>query len=127
MVRNPCDKCHGSGQETRVVNPRWPEGTEPHIEETGEDCPQCNGTGRAVTLVKVSSHRARQRMTRITGTLQAYFSWKREGEFYFVPDEQLEQVLAIKSINRARRPADLMRCWPTGFSSLQDRLAAEQS
>lgn len=63
-------------------------------------------------LVRVDSHRARARMLRITGPLQSWFSWDvKDGEWYYVPAEHADAVLAIKSIRRARPRTDLQRHW----------------
>ena len=65
----------------------------------------------SATLVRTTSHRSRDRMERVVAGLVPYFSWARAGEFYYVPAESLDAVLAIKGITRARKPADLAKCW----------------
>ena len=61
-----------------------------------------------IELVKVGSHRARERLERLLGYLPpGYFSWQRQGEWREIPDDKLAQALAIKGITRARRRDDL--------------------
>lgn len=64
-------------------------------------------------LVKVGSHRAREKLARLLGYLPpGYYSWRREGEWYEVPHDTLAEALAIKGITRAKRKSDLKRFFP---------------
>ena len=61
-------------------------------------------------LVKVSSHRAREKLVRLLGYVpQGYFSWRREGEWLEVPHGKLAEALAIKGISRAKWKPDLKK------------------
>jgi hypothetical protein len=65
-------------------------------------------------LVKVGSHRARQKLVRLLGYLPpGYFSWQRQGEWREVPHDKLTEALAIKGISRANRKPDLRRFFPS--------------
>jgi hypothetical protein len=59
------------------------------------------------TIVRVTSHRARQKLQRLVGRTQGYFSWDRDGSWYECPPDKLEQALTIKGIRRAKWKDDL--------------------
>jgi hypothetical protein len=63
----------------------------------------------ATILVRCSSHRARMKLTKLAGPLQSYFSWRANGEWYYVPAGLADAALSIAGINRARPRSDLQR------------------
>ena len=65
-------------------------------------------------LVRVSSHRAREKLAQLLGYLPpGFFSFRREGEWYEVPHDKVAEAIAIKGIHRAKRRPDLMRFMPS--------------
>ncbi len=58
-------------------------------------------------IVRVTSHRAREKLHRLVGRTQGYFSWGRAGSWYECPPEMLTQALSIKGIKPARWKDDL--------------------
>jgi hypothetical protein len=64
----------------------------------------------ATVTVKTTSHRSRERLLRLTGPLQSYFSWTADGAFYYVPAEHAQAAAAIKGVTvLARTRTDLNR------------------
>jgi hypothetical protein len=59
------------------------------------------------TIVRVLSHRAREKLHRLIGETPGYFSWHREGSWYECPPDKLDQAVKIKGIRRARWRDDL--------------------
>jgi len=59
------------------------------------------------SIVKVCSHRAREKLHCLVGITQGYFSWHREGSWYECPADKLEQALTIKGVKTARWKDDL--------------------
>ncbi len=64
-----------------------------------------------IWVIKTTSHRAREKMTRILGKRQAYYSWNREGEFYRVTPKEFEALKGIKGLHKSRDGNDLCPCW----------------
>lgn len=65
-----------------------------------------------MVLCRTKSHRARERMERILGTVQYYFIWGEcAGELFYCPDDKLAEVTAIKGITRARVKGTPSKCW----------------
>ncbi len=64
-------------------------------------------------LIRIKSHRAREKAEGILGKLpQEYHSFFFDGEFRYVPQSSLNDLLAIKGITRARvDETKLRRCW----------------
>lgn len=74
-----------------------------------DDAPYPEGT-----LVRVSSHRARQKLERLLGFApQSYFNLSRGNDFYYVPTDRAAEVLAITGIKPARevKGKRLMKSW----------------
>jgi hypothetical protein len=69
------------------------------------------------TLVKCSSHRARQKMLALVGSdnAQALFSMRREtGKgVYRIPAARAREAKAIVGVSGYRDGDDLMKCWPS--------------
>lgn len=61
----------------------------------------------SMAIVKVTSHRSREKLQRLIGKTQGYFSWKRRGSWYECPDDKLEEVLKIKGIKKSKLKSDL--------------------
>lgn len=58
-----------------------------------------------LALIKIGSHRARERLEQLLGRLpKGYFDWHRQGEWREVTPEELEKVKAakIKGITQSR-------------------------
>lgn len=54
-------------------------------------------------LIRVKSHRARDRMQTVLGYLpQGYFSWEYPGEFRDVPADEVAKLTDIPGLTRAR-------------------------
>lgn len=63
-------------------------------------------------VIRVKSHRAREKMFRVTGIMRSLFSFFFDGEFYWVPDGQAAELLKIKGVTRARvDESKLRKCW----------------
>lgn len=62
-------------------------------------------------LVRVKSHRAGDRLKRLLGELEWFFSFRDGGVFVKVPSSRLTEVLAIPSVTRARPNGEVYRCW----------------
>lgn len=54
-------------------------------------------------MIKVGSHRARQKLFQLLGKLQCYFSWDTSctGGFYMIDDADLNKALEITGISKA--------------------------
>ena len=63
-------------------------------------------------ILRVSSHRAAKKLTRIVGPLDWWFTIADGGTFVEVPDDRVAECLAVKSVTRARPKGKLMRCRP---------------
>lgn len=66
------------------------------------------------TLVRATSHRARNKMETLLGFKpQCYFNMDRGNDFYYVPTDRAEEVLAITGMKPAReiKGKRLMKCW----------------
>lgn len=60
-------------------------------------------------IVRVHSHRARQKLSSLLGSQPpGFFSYRRCGEFREVPDDRGEEALRIKGITKSRQYADLL-------------------
>ena len=63
-------------------------------------------------FVKITSHRSRDRLESVLGYVPcAYFSFRKDGEWYEIPDEQSQKVLRIKGIVKSKLPKGAMKCW----------------
>lgn len=61
-------------------------------------------------IVRVRSHRARERLYRLAGgPVAGFFSWEHEGEWREIPVDLLPQAKAIKGITASRRTSGLSR------------------
>jgi hypothetical protein len=69
--------------------------------------------GSTMILVRVNSHRARERLYRLLGKpARGYFSFRFKGEFREVPESKIVEALKIKGISKTRRKlADLSEYW----------------
>lgn len=65
------------------------------------------------TLVRCASHRARDKLFRITGRIHGWFSWDTActGGFYPVPDTHLPEALRITGCSRASSRFTYQPCW----------------
>jgi hypothetical protein len=66
--------------------------------------------GSDPTVVRVTSHRAREKLDRLIGRTQAYYQWDKNGEWRAVPPESLDECLAITGIKRAKWSSDMRQC-----------------
>jgi hypothetical protein len=71
-------------------------------------------TAPETVLIRVGSHRARRKMFDLIGrdVCRAFFSWERHcaGGFYRIPERDLQRVLSITGITKARDRGDMHRC-----------------
>jgi len=68
-------------------------------------------------LVRVSSHRSRERLFRLLGSEpDAFYSFRDSGNFYAIPAERLDEARKIAGVTKARPKGELLRCWPSGAS-----------
>lgn len=66
-------------------------------------------------FVKATSHRSRDKLISLIGCqVPAYFSLKRNGSFYYVTDQQLNESLQITGVSISRKESDLVKCWDIG-------------
>lgn len=57
----------------------------------------------AAVLIRVKSHRARDRMKAALGYLpQGFYAWEFDGEFREVPTAEVNKLQGIKGLSRAR-------------------------
>lgn len=63
-------------------------------------------------LVRVSSHRAGDRLERLLGVdkLDWWFTWKDGGTFVRIPSDRLDEARAIPSVTLARPNGQARRC-----------------
>jgi hypothetical protein len=73
------------------------------------------------TLVRITSHRARQRVVRLVPSAEMLFArdpsgrhLRVEAEFSYVPDRQIDEVLRVPGVTRAHPRGDLFR--PLGYT-----------
>ena len=59
------------------------------------------------TVVRVTSHRAREKLRCLIGPTQGYYSWTRDGSWREYPPERVEEALAIKGVKRSMWREDL--------------------
>lgn len=62
-----------------------------------------------MTIVRVTSHRARDKLFALIGKQQGYFSWERRGEWRECPPSMLGPALQITGIKRAKWTDDLRK------------------
>lgn len=63
-------------------------------------------------IIKVNSHRARQKVENILGYLpQGYFSFYKTGEWREIKDEEFELIKNIKGITKSKLPEKAMEYW----------------
>jgi hypothetical protein len=63
-------------------------------------------------LIRVHSHRARRTLKREFGTAlgKELFSFHREGEFYWLTDDNAARAIKITGVTRARDTGNLQPC-----------------
>ncbi len=77
-----------------------------------------DGSLDALTLVRVGSHRAREKLSRLLGRdpEATYFSWHRPGSWALIPPGKLAEALEITGISQGPRKRDDLRAhWPKSY------------
>jgi hypothetical protein len=64
-----------------------------------------------MAIVRVNSHRAREKMERLLGFEPTeYFSFSHDYHWWEVPDDKLEEILKIKGIRKSKLPENAREC-----------------
>lgn len=61
-------------------------------------------------ILRVKSHRAADKLERIVGTLDWYYTIRDGGTFVRVSDDLADECLTVKSVARARPNGELRKC-----------------
>jgi len=66
-----------------------------------------------MTLIRFSSHRARERAEAIHPLGPCFYSWdtRSTGGFYRFPDSVISRILEIKGASKASQRYEYQECW----------------
>jgi hypothetical protein len=63
------------------------------------------------TYLRVNVSRANKKLTEVIGKPQYYYIWGKKGYFVLVENSQLEKLLCIKGVTKARQNQEFWLCW----------------